>query len=381
MRILAVSHPCVTDVNQQFYAELEALGHRVHLIVPSNFRTEYSLTQLSRWPSFYGTIEQRRVGFRQSVPLHFYQSNLRSTIKQFRPDVLFAEEEPYSASAWQAFYASRNLPMKRIIYSAQNIYKKYPQPFRWMERYVLAKADMAAVVSKEVGSVLLQKQYKGKLMPFPLGVDSEQFRPLPEEGMRIRTELGLQNHFVIGYIGRLVEEKGIYTLIDALPLLAASNIKLLFIGNGPLLEELNKAKERFPDSIIITEHIKHRDIQKWINAMDVLALPSRTKSNWREQFGRVLIEAMFCKVPVIGSNSGEIPVLIDETGGGWIFPEGNSYAFTQLVERLIKDREEIRNKAEVGYRNVCSRFSKGELAKSFALEIQHLSNQPERLAK
>jgi glycosyltransferase involved in cell wall biosynthesis len=381
MRILAVSHPCVTDVNQQFYAELEALGHQVHLIVPSNFRTEYSLTQLSRWPSFYGTIEQRRVGFHQSVPLHFYQSNLRSTIKQFRPDVLFAEEEPYSASAWQAFYASRNLPLKRIIYSAQNIYKKYPQPFRWMEQYVLAKADMAAVVSKEVGSVLLQKKYKGKLMPFPLGVDSEQFRPLPEEGMRIRSELGLQNHFVIGYIGRLVEEKGINTLIDALPFFAATNIKLLFIGNGPLLEELNRAKERFPDSVVIADHIKHRDIQKWINAMDVLALPSRTKSNWREQFGRVLIEAMFCKVPVIGSDSGEIPLLIEETGGGWVFPEGNVYVFSELVKQLLMDREHLRSKAEVGYRNASSRFSKRELARSFALEIQLLTKQQERFVR
>lgn len=133
MKILAFSHPCVTDVNQQFYAELEALGHEVQLIVPSNFRHAFASTPVSvtRWSTFKGQIRQRRAGLPSSIPLHFYTTPLRPLIKQFDPDVLYVEEEPYSVSAWQAFYASRGLSMKRIIYSAQNITKKYPAPFKW----------------------------------------------------------------------------------------------------------------------------------------------------------------------------------------------------------------------------------------------------------
>ncbi len=370
MRILAVSHPCVTDVNQQFYAELEALGHLVHLIVPSNFRTEYAKTEVTRWPAFSGTIEQRKVGLGRSIPLHFYPSNLRSSIKSFRPNVLFVEEEPYSASAWQTFYASRGLPVQRVVYSAQNIFKQYPQPFGWMERYVLSQANIAAVVSQEVGTVLRKKRFRGRLLPFPLGVDTAQFRPLPQERMALRASLGLGHSFVIGYVGRFVEEKGIRTLIRALPDLSVANVKFMFVGNGPLLEDLRKARAKFPDAVLIADDVKHREVHKWMNAMDALALPSLTMANWKEQFGRVIIEAMACKVPVIGSDSGEIPVLIRETGGGWIFPEGDSDALTQLVRRVTNDPGERMEKAEKGYASVQSGFSKRALAASFDRQIQ-----------
>lgn len=365
MRILAVSHPCVTDVNQQFYAELERLGHQVHLIVPANFRTEYAKAEVARWPSYEGTIEQRKVVLSRSIPLHFYPSNLRTSMERFRPDVLFAEEEPYSASAWQAFYASRGLKMKRVVYSAQNIYKRYPGPFRHMERYVLAKADLAAVVNREVEAVLRRKRYEGRTIAFPLGVDTEQFRPLPEARTMLRTELGLRDRFVVGYVGRLVEEKGIQTLIDAIPELAEKKAALLIIGSGPMMEPLKKIREKHPEAVILADHVKHREVHRWMNAMDALALPSLTTPTWKEQFGRVVIEAMACRVPVIGSDSGEIPTLIRETGGGWVFPEEDANAFVQLAERLMQDKEELERKADQGSRSVQAKYSKRSLARSF----------------
>lgn len=376
MRIMAVSHSCVTDVNQQFYMELESLGHQVHLIVPSNFRTEYGKAKVTRWPDFKGTIEQRRIGVNGSIPLHFYQSNLRPAILNYKPDVLYVEEEPYSISAWQSFYASRGLPMMRVTYSCQNIYKRYPEPFRSMERYVLSQADMAAVISDEVGSVLLKKEYKGKLLPFPLGPNTAQFRPLPDERLRIRADIGAADAFVIGYAGRFVEEKGLQTLIEALPELADLDVKLLLIGNGPLREELERARQRHPGSIIIEDQVQHRDIHKWMSAMDVLALPSLTKPNWKEQFGRVILEAMACKVPVIGSDSGEIPRLIRDTGGGWDFPEGNAAAFADRVRSLHANKAERSIRAEQGYRSVHAKYSKRALAIRFAEELENAVAAP-----
>jgi glycosyltransferase involved in cell wall biosynthesis len=66
-----------------------------------------------------------------------------------------------------------------------------------------------------------------------------------------------------------------------------------------------------------------------MNSLDVLVLPSRSRSFWKEQFGRVLIEAMACGVPVIGSSSGEIPNVIGDAG--LVFKEGDS---AQLCEKL-----------------------------------------------
>ncbi|WP_341413989.1 glycosyltransferase [Paenibacillus filicis] len=367
MKIMAISHPCVTDVNQQFYAELEALGHVVQLIVPSNFRTTYSAdaVEVSRWPEFSGTIEQRKVGLSRSIPLHYYQSNLRPSIAAFRPDVLFVEEEPYSTSAWQAFYASRNMPMKRVVYSAQNILKPYPPPFRWMEQYVLARTDLAAVVSQDVGSVLRKKRYQGDLLPFPLGVDTGQFRPMHEEGRQLRRELGVEDRFVVGFVGRFVEEKGIRYLLEAAEQLADRPVSFLFIGKGDLLEEIRRMESRHPGLIRILDSVKHNDVHRWINTMDVLALPSLTMPNWKEQFGRVIVEAMACGVPVLGSDSGEIPVLIRETGGGWIVPERDAEQLARLVGSLMEHPEERERRAEIGLAAVSRRYSKRSLAHAF----------------
>ncbi|WP_159882569.1 glycosyltransferase [Paenibacillus puerhi] len=367
MKIMAISHPCVTDVNQQFYAELEALGHTVQLIVPSNFRTTYSAdaVEVSRWPDFAGTIEQRKVGLSRSIPLHYYQSNLRPSIAGFRPDVLFVEEEPYSASAWQAFYASRDIPMKRVVYSAQNILKQYPLPFRWMEQYVLARTDLAAVVSRDVGAVLRKKNYSGGLLPFPLGVDTGQFKPMREEGRQLRQELNIENRFVVGYVGRFVEEKGIRYLLEAVEKLAGQPVCFLFVGKGELQEEIRSAQTRYPEHIRILDSVKHNDVHRWMNTMDILALPSLTMPNWKEQFGRVIVEAMACGVPVLGSDSGEIPVLIRETGGGWVVPERNAEELAGMIRSLMEHPEERDRRAEIGLAAVSSSYSKKGLAKAF----------------
>jgi len=77
-------------------------------------------------------------------------------------------------------------------------------------------------------------------------------------------------------------------------------------------------------------------------------LPSETQANWKEQFGRVLIEAMACGTPVVGSNSGEIPQLISSSGGGLVFPERDASAFAAALKRLIADQVLRRSCAEKG---------------------------------
>jgi glycosyltransferase involved in cell wall biosynthesis len=75
---------------------------------------------------------------------------------------------------------------------------------------------------------------------------------------------------------------------------------------------------------------------RYLNILDCLVLPSHTRPNWKEQFGRVLIEAMACEVPVIGSNSGEIPNVIGHAG--LIFPEGNTQALRDCLQKLFEDK-------------------------------------------
>lgn len=376
MRVLAVSHPCVTDVNQQFYAELESLGHQVQLVVPENFHHEYANEPIAvtRWSSFQGAIEQRRIGCSKSVPLHFYQSNLRPFIRKFDPDVLYVEEEPYAISAWQAFYASRGLPVKRLVYSAQNIAKRYPVPFRWMEQYVLSHADAATVVSEEVGSALRDKGYYGTLISFPLGVDTNLFQPSEDARRAVRRQMRIdEDAFVIGYVGRFVEEKGIRLMMDALPQFDEMAVTVLFVGNGPLLPEILEAQQQHPSRVRVARSIKHSEVPQYMNALDVSLLPSLTKPNWKEQFGRVIVESMACRVPVIGSDSGEIPRLLSETGGGWIFREGNVEHLVDVVRAVLMNKQQRLLKSADGYRYVQSKYSKRALANVFSMAVETLN--------
>ena len=103
--------------------------------------------------------------------------------------------------------------------------------------------------------------------------------------------------------------------------------------------------------------------------MNTLVLPSETtykfktltSVGWKEQFGHVIIEAMSCQVPVIGSNSGEIPHVIGDTG--LVFPEGNVKALTNCLLQLIENPEFAHNLGLMGYNKAMAQYTNKALAK------------------
>jgi glycosyltransferase involved in cell wall biosynthesis len=98
-----------------------------------------------------------------------------------------------------------------------------------------------------------------------------------------------------------------------------------------------------------------------IAALDGLALPSRTLPNWKEQFGRVLVEAMACAVPVAGSDSGAIPEVLG--GAGWIFPEGDAAALAGQLRVLLSDSGARAQRIERGRVQVLERFTHSQVAR------------------
>jgi glycosyltransferase involved in cell wall biosynthesis len=161
--------------------------------------------------------------------------------------------------------------------------------------------------------------------------------------------------FTIGYAGRLVNEKGIDILVAAIRRLG-SEVELLIVGDGPLypwLESANLGRA----SLRLIRDAEHSEMSRFYAEMDVLVLPSRTTAKWAEQFGRVLVEAMHCGTPVIGSSSGEIPWVISVTGGGVIFPEGDVEALAEQLERLRIDQERREALAERGKERAGQLFS------------------------
>ncbi|NEQ32121.1 MAG: glycosyltransferase family 4 protein, partial [Leptolyngbya sp. SIO4C5] len=197
--------------------------------------------------------------------------------------------------------------------------------------------------------ILRQRGYDGPMQVMPqLGVDQQLFQPQPQP--ELAQSLGINpEEFVIGFVGRFVTEKGLLTLLQAVTMLGDRPWKLLLLGRGPLQETLQEKAEQagIGDRLIWLESVPHDAVPHYINLMQTLVLPSETTyqfktltaAGWKEQFGHVLIEAMACRVPVIGSDSGEIPHVIGEAG--LIFPEGKAAALADCLQKLI-DQPQVR---------------------------------------
>jgi glycosyltransferase involved in cell wall biosynthesis len=185
------------------------------------------------------------------------------------------------------------------------------------------------------------------------GVDPELFSPANHPATQ---------PFRIGYAGgRLVREKGIDILLRAVAGLPG-NWKLHVLGSGPdklrlqaLAREMSiDARVRFDSPIPSTE------VPQYLRQLDLVVLPSITRPNWKEQFGRVLVEAMACEVPVIGSNSGEIPNVIGDAG--LIFPEGDVAALRAHIESLQRDPARRRELGRRGRARVLEHFTQARIA-------------------
>ena len=342
MRVLLISHTCQSATEGQPKAECLSRmpGLDLKVLVPDRWM-HYGSWRRPEGPEFaaYG-YEVGGVAWPWMGPAQFYlhwYPGLGRLLQEFRPDVIDLWEEPWAlVSAQACFLRARLLPDCRVISETeQNINKHLPLPFEQIRAFTLKRADYAVARNAEALEVVRAKGYVGPGEVVPNAADADLFHPM--DRMQCRRALGLQG-FVVGYVGRLVEEKGLEDLVLALPD-CASDVHLLIVGEGPLRGEM----ERLAEEVGVRERVQlvgARPLQNLpgiMNALDVLALPSRTTVRWKEQFGRVIIEANACETPVIGSDSGAIPEVVG--GGGLVVPEHNPAAIAAAIERLRADRD------------------------------------------
>lgn len=215
-----------------------------------------------------------------------------------------------------------------------------------------------------------------------LGVDETLFTPQTQPELAAKLDIK-SGEFVIGFVGRFVPEKGLLTLLQALTKLPLDKPwKLLLLGRGVLQEELNRiaSENNIQDRVILVESVPHNEVANYINLMSTLVLPSETtykfktltSVGWKEQFGHVLIEAMACQVPVIGSDSGEIPHVIGDAG--LIFPEGDVQALANCLLQLIENPNLTQELGEKGYQKAMVKYTNKALAKQQYEFYQELVN-------
>ncbi len=375
MKVLAISHACVVDVNQQLFAELAKFEDlEIALVIPRVFNTDLrGKLKFSVLSNFDGKIFAMRPLFagknrllgNKGIHLYFYPYWWKP-VREFNPDIIHIDEEPWSLSTLQFALSGAKSGAKILFYSKQNILKRLPFPFSIFERTVFRVSNCAVALTEEVRQVLCKKGYEKQIFIVPHGVKLEHF--YPRDMLTLRNKLGL-NSLVVGYVGRLTEEKGVIDLVRSLSILSRKDVKFqsLIVGSGPYKGKVKRTIDNLELNglIRIIPSVPHNEISKYYNCIDILVVPSHTTKSWKEQFGRVLIEAMACGVPVIGSSSGEIPNIIRKTGGGLIFQERNTKDLAAKICELLRDDGKRKELGQKGREKVIELYSYEVVARQF----------------
>ncbi len=338
MRVLRIFHSAVVDAWRERERHLRVLGAEVDLLTARRWNEGGSDVTLVPRPG--EPVRGIRTWGRH--PALFVYSPLplwRALGRAY--DVIDIHEEPF-ALATAEILLLRRLRRQRapyVLYSAQNIDKRYPPPFRWLERWALRHAAGLSVCNTEAGRICERKGLPGSATLIPLGVDVERFSPAPAGSSDGTVP-------VVGYVGRLEPHKGVDVLLEAVARLDA--VELRVAGAGPEEERL-RARTTALDLDRRVEYVgslAQDQLPEFYRGLDVLVVPSRPTPGWLEQFGRVVVEAMACGVPVVASDTGALPDVVGEAG--LLVPPDDPDALAVCLETLLKDEPARRELARRG---------------------------------
>ena len=367
LRVLMISYSCVVDTYRKHMEHLGAVeGLECSLLVPEHWHQAGAEVYLDA-----KSADNYRIIASQPNDFHFkkssyrnvfhYYPGLEAVIRETAPDIIDIWGEPFFLLSWHALkLRNRSFGNIRVnVFSAQNIYKNYLPPVRWFEDFTLKNVDYATPVCAGALEVMKKKGLRAPARVIGMGADTSLFRPLDSSAKR--EELGLTGSFVIGYAGKLLAEKGIFDLVDAVSQMKQRDVKLLMIGQGDrgaLLEYA--AAKGLKDRLVLSGGLRHKEIPSYYNCMDCIAVPSKTMKYWKEQFGRVIVEAMACGLPVVGSSSGEIPHTIG--AAGLVFKEGQAGELAEMLGYLRDNPSARKSLGEKGLKRVMDNFTYPVLA-------------------
>ncbi|MBN8628070.1 MAG: glycosyltransferase family 4 protein [Planctomycetes bacterium] len=337
-KLLTVGHSYVVALNRRLAHEMAVVGQgRWEVTVAAPDFVHGDLRPIRCEPS---TGEACRtltfpLRFSQRPHVSSYSRRLRELVRADW-DHVHIWQEPYTFSGFQlSRWIRRETPM--TFWTAQNINKYYPPPFGWFERYCYRRCIGWLACGATTAEVSVARGFGGKPHEvIPLGVDLDVFRPNVELRKATFRTLNWDEGGppVVGYLGRFIPAKGIELLCGALDAIE-SPWRALFVGGGTLEKYLRTWARRYSDDRVrVVTNVPHDDVPVYLNSMNILAAPSQSTPRWREQLGRMLIEAMACGVPVVGSDSGEIPFVIGDSGR--VLPERDLHGWSESLAALLE---------------------------------------------
>ncbi len=350
-----VSKALVVGAYQRKAEEIAGCGVDLTVLIPPFWRDSRGRQDAEALYVGNYRLQISPVRFNGRFHFHYYPAIARE-LARLQPDLLHMDEEPYNFATWHGLRAASRLDIPGTFFTWQNLERRYPPPFSWMEQANYKRAPVAIAGNVDASTVLRGKGYAGEIAVIPqFGVDPKSFSPLPPQGMT-------DEPFVVGYAGGLLPEKGVDLLLRACARLD-TDWRLLLAGEGdqqPVLQRL-AGELGAGERVSFVGRIASQAMADFYRRLDVFVLPSHSTPNWQEQFGRVLIEAMACGVPVVGSDSGEIPHVIGDAG--LIFPEDDVDALAGQLQRLHQEPALAIELAQSGRDRVLAHFTMQSVAR------------------
>ncbi|MBI1296449.1 glycosyltransferase [bacterium] len=352
MRVVLISKALVVGAYQRKAEEIAAQGVELTVLIPPSWHDRRG-RQLAEAIHTQGyDLRVIPLALNGNYHLHFYPT-LAATLRQIRPDVLHVDEEPYNLATWLAVRAGQAVGAQTLFFTWQNLDRRYPPPFAWMEAANYRACPVALAGNQDAAAVLRRKGYIGEIHVIPqFGVDPMIFSPSPERQDR---------PFQIGYAGGLLEEKGVDLLLRACAGLTG-DWRLTLVGSGAAQSSLRALAVELgiAHRVDLGRRLAAHEMPSFYRGLDAFVLPSRSRPNWKEQFGRVLIEAMSCGVPVIGSRCGEIPNVLGEAG--LIFDEEDVSSLSRHLQDLMDDPTLRAHLSTAGRRRIEAHYTMRQIA-------------------
>ncbi|PYO16621.1 MAG: hypothetical protein DMD31_02265 [Gemmatimonadetes bacterium] len=254
----------------------------------------------------------------------FGQRALVSLLRDKRPDVVQIEQEPTTRTCQQVVAVARKLKLPVVLFTLQNV----EVPLGWFPR-ARRRRTLRRLKGAIAGSAGAAALLRTTVPDLPVAV-------LPQLGVHVPTTLehALHEGLAIGYVGRLVPEKGLDTLLRALAENRSARWHLWVVGDGPDRERLERiaSELRLAARIRWTGALPPEELPKVWAELDVLVQPSRALPDWVEQSAHVVAEAMAHEVAVVGTGAGATPEAIGDAGA--IVPPDDPAALAGALRRL-----------------------------------------------
>ncbi len=357
MKVLLVSKAMVSAAYRQKAIELARLPDlELTVVVPPKWREPgVGDLPLERGADAGYRLVVAPIWFNGRHHLHLFPT-LGRIVREVRPDVLHADDESFNLVTAHALRIGGRAGACGVFFNWANIYRRYPPPFSWFERFTFRRAAAGVAGNVAAKEILKRRGYRGPIAVIPqFGVDPDLFRPAARQSA----------DFTVGFLGRIVPAKGLDVLLRAVAGLDAQ-VRVLVVGRGQDEGRMRAlaASLGIADRVEFRPPVPTPEVPAVLAPIACLAVPSLTTPTWKEQFGRVIIEAMACGVPVVGSDSGEIPNVIGDAG--IVVEEGNAEALRAALRRLSEDPALRADLARRGRERVLDLFTHRRIAERYA---------------